>query len=78
MNDIIIESLLFKQVSKPEDYLMTRVINVYDNRYRVNIYCEKEEDSLVKKKICASYFCHFSNNHLDIIDGNPMPSGLTA
>lgn len=74
--DLQIEHLLFEQVSKPKDYLMTRIINVYDNRYRINIFCETEEDNLTKKKICASYFCHFNKNQLDIIDGNPMPSGL--
>ena len=75
MHDIEIESLLFKQVSRPKDYLMTRIINVFDNRYRINIYCEQEEDNLTKKRICASYFCHYSKNNLDIIHANPPISG---
>jgi len=73
--ELEIEYLLFKQVSKPKDYLMTKIINVYDNRYRINIYCETEEDNLTKKKICASYFCHFNKNKLDIIYGNHSTSG---
>lgn len=74
--DIEIESLLFKQVEKPKNHLMTKIINVFDNRYRINIYCEIEEDSLIKKRICGSYFCHYSKNQLDIISGNPIPSGI--
>jgi hypothetical protein len=67
MHDIEIESLLFKQVEKPKHHLMTKVINVYDNRYRINIYIQIEEDGLIKKKIAASYFCHYSPGNLTII-----------
>lgn len=74
--DLQIEHLLFKQVDKPKDYLMTKIINVYDNRYRINVYCEKEEDSLVKKRICASYFCHYDKDKLSIVTGNPLPTGI--
>lgn len=75
--DMQIEHLLFKQVEKPKDYLMTKIINVYDNRYRVNIYCETEEDNLVKKRICASYFCHYNKDNLYIVNGNPLPTGIS-
>ena len=75
--DLHIEHLLFKQVEKPKDYLTTKIINVYDNRYRINIYCEKEEDSLTKKRICASYFCHYDKDNLSIITGNPLPTGIS-
>ena len=62
-----IESLLFKQVEKPKNFLMTKSINVYDNRYRINVYVEFEEDNLTKKRIFASYFCHYSPGVLTII-----------
>lgn len=65
--DIKIEDLLFKQVDKPSNYLETRIVNVYDNRYRVNVYREIEEDNLTKKRMAASYFCHYTNSSLDII-----------
>ena len=74
MNDIQIESLLFKQVEKPKNLLMVKAINVFDNRYRINVYTEIEEDGLTKKRISASYFCHYNLNKLDIIHGNPVPS----
>jgi hypothetical protein len=65
--DLEIESLLFKQVEKPKHYLMTRIINVWENRYRVNVYIEIEEDNLIKKRIHSSYFCHYNPGKLTII-----------
>lgn len=67
--DLEIESLLFKQVQKPRHYLMTKIMNVFENRYRVNVYIEIEEDNLIKKRIHSSYFCHYSPGNLKIIDG---------
>jgi len=69
MNDIEIESLLFKQVPRPKHHLMTKIINVWENRYRINVYTEIEEDNLTKKKIHSSYFCHYVPGKLTIVDG---------
>ena len=69
MNDLEIESLLFKQVDKPKHHLMTKIINVWENRYRINVYTEVEEDNLTKRKIHASYFCHYNPGELKIVDG---------
>jgi hypothetical protein len=65
--DLEIESLLFKQVEKPKNFLMLKIINVFDNRYRINIYTEVEEHNLIKRKIAQSYFCHYSPGKLSII-----------
>jgi hypothetical protein len=65
--DIEIESLLFKQVEKPKNHFMTKVINLWDTRYRVNVYIEIEEEGLIKRKIQSSYFCHYSAGKLTII-----------
>jgi len=67
--DLEIESLLFKQVHKPKDHLMTKIINVWENRYRINVYTEIEEDNLTKRKIHSSYFCHYIPGKLTIVDG---------
>jgi hypothetical protein len=67
--DLEIESLLFKQVSRPRHHFMTKIINVWGNRYRINVYVEIEEDNLIKRKIHASYFCHYSPGILTIVDG---------
>lgn len=65
--DLEIESLLFKQVQKPKNHLMTKVINLWENRYRINVYIETFEDNLVKKRIHSSYFCHYSPGKLTIV-----------
>lgn len=68
--DLEIESLLFKQVSKPKNYFMIKIINLWENRYRINVYIEKEETGLIKRKIHSSYFCHYSPGSLTIIPDN--------
>jgi len=65
--ELEIEHLLFKQVEKPKHYLMTRIMNVWENRYRINVYIEIEEDNLIKKRISNSYFCHYSPGKLTIM-----------
>jgi hypothetical protein len=67
--DLEIESLLFKQVQKPRNHLMTKIINLWENRYRINIYVEIEQDNLTKRKIHSSYFCHYVPGKLTIVDG---------
>ena len=67
--DLEIESLLFKQVPKPKHHFMTKIINVWENRYRINVYIEIEEDNLTKRKIQSSYFCHYIPGKLTIMDG---------
>jgi hypothetical protein len=67
--DLEIESLLFKQVRKPKNHLMTRIINLWENRYRINVYTEIEQDNLIKRKIDSSYFCHYIPGKLTIVDG---------
>jgi hypothetical protein len=66
--DLEIESLLFKQVEKPKHHLMTKIINVWENRYRINVYIEIEQDNLIKRKIHSSYFCHYLPGKLSIVD----------
>lgn len=68
--DLEIENLLFKQVEKPKNHLMTRIINLFENRYRINVYIEIEEDNLIKKRIHSSYFCHYFPGNLVIIPDN--------
>jgi hypothetical protein len=72
--DLEIESLLFKQVPKPKHHLMTKIINVWENRYRINVWIEVEEDNLSKKKIHSSYFCHHSPGKLTITSELKKPS----
>jgi len=72
--DLEIESLLFKQVEKPKNHLMTKIINVWDNRYRINVYTEIYQDNLIKRKIHNSYFARYEPGKLTIVDGLKNPS----
>ena len=67
--DLEIESLLFKQVPKPKNYFMTKIHNLWENRYRVNVYTQFNQDNLTKLKIDSSYFCLYSPGKLSIVDG---------
>lgn len=75
--DLEIESLLFKQVEKPKNHLMTKIIKLWDNRYRINVYTEIFEDNLIKKRIHSSYFCHYNSGKLTIITDNDKQSSNT-
>lgn len=72
--DLEIESLLFKQVEKPKNHLMTKIINLWDNRYRINVYTEINQDNLIKRKIHNSYFAHYIPGQLTLVDGLKNPS----
>jgi hypothetical protein len=75
--DFQIEELLFKQVSKPKNHLMTKVINVFHDYYRINVYTQTEEDGLLKRKISQSYMTTFRKDVLTIIpDPDKKPDDL--
>ena len=64
VNEDEIKNMLFKQVDRPKGLLSVKAINVFDNRYRINLWVQVEEDGLTKTKIGASYFA--------IIDGDDL------
>ena len=55
-NEELIEHLLFKQVDKPKNMCYLKIINLFDDKFRVNLYTATEEEGLTKKKIEKSYF----------------------
>jgi len=74
MNEFEIERLLFKQIEKPKHYILTKIINVFHDYYRINLYTEIEEEGLFKKKIAQSYFAQFVNGVLRLIpDSDKKP-----
>ena len=74
--DLEIEYLLFKKIARPKDYLMTRIINLFDNRYRVNVYVQTEEDGLIKKRIVNSCFCHYYPGELNIMQDKDIRKNI--
>ena len=77
ISDYEIEGLLFKQVTKPKNHLMTKIINVFHDYYRINVYTQIEEDGLFKRKISQSYMTTFRKDILTIIpDPDKRTDGL--
>lgn len=63
-----IKSLVIKQKGRPNGLDEVRVINVFEDRYRINLWVRVEEDGLQKKKIGATYFARFDGENLYIRD----------
>jgi hypothetical protein len=77
ISDYEMENLLFKQVDKPKNHLMTKVINVFHDYYRINVYTQIEEDGLLKRKISQSYMTTFRKDILTIIpDPDKKPDDI--
>jgi hypothetical protein len=62
----VIKSLLFAQVERPRGLTDVRIVNVFDNRYRINLWVKLEENGLEKQKIAASYFARYDGETLEI------------
>lgn len=58
--------VLFTHMEKPQDYLYCRSINVYDDRWRVNVYSKRFVEGIEGKYISQSYFVHFNKANGDI------------
>jgi hypothetical protein len=52
--------VIFKKVDKPSDYIGCKSINVYDDRWRVNIYSKRTVDGIEGRYISKSYFTQFN------------------
>lgn len=60
---------ILKQVGEPDNYFMCKGLNVYDNKYRVNIYVKEDIEDLTghKQYIKDSYFCRYDGTNLTIM-----------
>ena len=77
VSEMELENLLFKQVEKPKHHLMTKIINVFHDYYRINVYTQIEEEGLLKRKISQSYMTTFRKDVLTIIpDPDKKPDDL--
>lgn len=68
IEDSTVCDLLFEQVEKPSDFLMCKAINVYDNKYRVNVYTRKYDviRDLDTTIIGSSYFVIYDGENITI------------
>ena len=60
---------IFDYVDKPDNFLMCKALNVYEDRYRVNIYVKESVEDLTghKQYIDKSYFCRYNDTGLTIL-----------
>ncbi len=60
---------LLEMVGKPDNYFMCKGMNVYDDRYRVNVYVKEDVEDLTghKQYIHSSYFCKYNGTDLTIV-----------
>jgi len=59
---------ILKIVGKPENFLMCKAMNVYDDKYRINIYTKRFVEGIEGRSITQSYFCRYDGNNLKIIN----------
>jgi len=61
--------VIFNYTTKPADYLYCRSINIFDDRWRVNIYSRILVDGIEGNRISKSFFTHFNqaNGELKIV-----------
>ena len=69
MKKLDVCDMLFKQIEKPKNFEMCRAINVYDNKYRINVYTRIYDEiwDLEKKRITHSYFARLDGNKLEVL-----------
>ena len=60
--------LLWEQVEKPKNLEVCKAINVYDNKYRINVYTRSYDEfwDIDKVRITQSYFCVVNGKELTI------------
>ena len=60
---------LLDQVGTPSGYLFSKALNVYDNKYRVNIYTRvyRGEDKMESMSISQSYFVRLDGDNVRIL-----------
>jgi hypothetical protein len=69
--------LLLSKIGRPKGLVMCRAINLYDDRYRINVYTKTMVHDIESKKISYSCFAKLDDQHsLNIIDETPNHSGL--
>lgn len=74
MNDFtqdLICDKLFTMIDKPKNTVMCKAINLYNNRYRINVYTEQESENLTYRKISYSCFAKLNGEELEIVDQTP-------
>ena len=70
--DGLVCDLLMRHIGRPKDLIMCRAINLWDNRYRINVYTKHEVHGIESKRISYSCFAKLDNTDLTIISETPQ------
>jgi hypothetical protein len=65
--DGLVCDLLMKHIGRPKNLITCRAINLWDNRYRINVYTKYIVDGIDSRKISYSCFAKLDDNELTII-----------
>lgn len=60
-------TLVIKEKGKPEGYLMCKAMNVFDNKYRVNIYSKRLVDGIEGNTISQTYFVSYTKDKIKFL-----------
>tara|TARA_R100000808_G_scaffold21006_1_gene45410 strand:- start:3833 stop:4123 length:291 start_codon:yes stop_codon:yes gene_type:complete len=65
-DDIVIQKKVLEGLGRPKGLKSVKVKNVFGNKWRINIYVEKQTDlcDIPVSVISDSFFCEFKNNKL--------------
>lgn len=74
--DGVVCDMLLNKIGAPKGLVMCRAINLYDNRYRINVYTKTMVDDIESKRISYSCFAKVDNDQLNIVMETPGASGL--
>jgi hypothetical protein len=69
--DGLVCDLLMKQIGTPKDLIMCRAINLWDNRYRINVYTKHMISDIESKRISYSCFAKLNQTELTIVNETP-------
>jgi len=60
---------LLELVGKPDNFHMCKALNVYDDRYRVNVFVKEDVSDITGHKLYIgnSYFCKYDGTDLTIV-----------
>lgn len=65
-DQFVIKSLLFSMVPKPKNIFDIKIVNVFEDKYRVNVWTKVDHENIEKNKIEASYFLKYDGEKIEI------------
>lgn len=54
--------LIFKYVDKPADFLFCKCVNVFDNKWRINVFSRRYVEGIEGKYISSSHFVKYDED----------------